>query len=50
MKTLINTQKESFKAVFIFGSYNNVQGGRVFIPLAIIATLAILAFGHFPKF
>ena len=50
MKNLIETQKESFKAVFLFGNYNNVQGGRVFVPLALLATLAILAFGHFPKF
>ena len=50
MENLINTQKEAFKAVFLFGNFNNVQGGRVFIPLAIAATIVILAFGHFPKF
>ena len=50
MKNLINTQVEAFKAVFLFGKFDNVQARRVFIPIALFMVSAILVFGHIPKF
>jgi len=50
MENLINTQVEAFKAVFIFGKFDNTQGRRVFVPIALFMASAILVFGHIPKF
>jgi hypothetical protein len=50
MKNLVNTQVDAFKAVFIFGKFDNVQGGRVFVPFVLCTACVILAFGHIPKF
>ena len=50
MKNLINIQVEAFKAVFLFGKFDNAQGRRVFVPIALFMVSAILVFGHIPKF
>ena len=50
MENLINTQAEAFRAVFLFGKFDNAQGRRVFVPIALFLASAILVFGHIPKF
>ena len=50
MENLINTHAEAFRAVFLFGKFDNVQARRVFIPIALFMASAILVFGHIPKF
>jgi hypothetical protein len=50
MENLINTQKDAFRAVFLFGKFDNVQARRVFVPIALFMATAILVFGHIPKF
>ena len=50
MENLINTHKDAFRAVFLFGKFDNVQARRVFVPIALFMASAILVFGHLPKF
>jgi hypothetical protein len=50
MENLINTHAEAFRAVFLFGKFDNVQARRVFVPIALFMASAILVFGHTPKF
>src|SRR5476649_2428485 len=50
MENLLNRQVEAFRAVFLFGKFDNVQARRVFVPIALFMASAILVFGHLPKF
>jgi hypothetical protein len=50
MKNLLKRQVEAFRAVFLFGKFDNVQARRVFVPIALFMASAILVFGHIPKF
>ncbi len=49
MENLINTHVEAFRAVFLFGKFDNVQARMVFVPIAVFMASVILVFGHIPK-
>ncbi len=50
MENLLTILAEAFRAVFLFGKFDNVQARRVFVPIALFMASTILVFGHIPKF
>ena len=50
MENLINAHLDAFRAVFLFGKFDNVQARRVFVPIALFMASVIFVFGHLPKY